>query len=61
MNCGIGKWRYYEQEIQDFSLEIGGMLLGMMIEEVVIDLAAASFQLESVPKDYSMSLRLVMT
>ncbi|CAK9255505.1 unnamed protein product [Sphagnum jensenii] len=61
MNCGIGKWRYYDQEIRDFSLEIGGMLLGMMIEEVVIDLAAASVQLESVPKDYSMSLRLVMT
>lgn len=61
MNCGIGKWRYYEQEIRDFSLEIGGMLLGMMIEEVVIDLAAASVQLESVPKDYSRSLRLVMT
>ncbi|CAM6020590.1 unnamed protein product [Sphagnum balticum] len=61
MNCGIGKWRFYEQEMRDFSLEIGGMLLGMMIEEVVIDLAAASSQLESVPKDYSISRRLVMT
>ncbi|CAK9273408.1 unnamed protein product [Sphagnum jensenii] len=39
--CRLGKWRYYEHEIRDISLEIASMLLGMILDEFVTDLAAA--------------------
>ncbi|CAM6076977.1 unnamed protein product, partial [Sphagnum tenellum] len=39
--CRLGKWRYYEHEIRDISLEIASMLLGMILDELVTDLAAA--------------------
>lgn len=40
--CRLGKWRYYEHEIRDISLEIASMLLGMILDEFVTDLAAAT-------------------
>ncbi len=40
--CRLDKWRYYEHEIRDISLEIASMLLGMILDEFVTDLAAAT-------------------